>query len=299
MGAAVTIVVVTYNSAHVIDALLDSVPAALGDVSADVVVVDNDSADDTAEAVARRPDVRLVQSANAGFAAGINRGVHEGERTAYVLALNPDVVLGPGSVAEMIRAAEAHGAGIVAPQVRQQEGALYHSLRREPSLARTLGLNATGLPLFAEYILRDEEYLEGHVVDWALGAVLLFRREVFDVLGGWEEAFFLYSEETDFCLRARDHGYTTRYEPLAVAMHIGGQSGQTPATHAMRTVNRVRSYARRHGPVQSWLFFGLTLLRELSWVPRAGERSRVAVRALLRPSTRPPEIGCSDRLLPL
>jgi len=292
------VVVVTYNSAHVVANLLDTIPAALDGLAADVVVVDNGSTDGTPELLAARSDCRLVRATNRGYAAGINRGVREAKQAPAILVLNPDVTLTPGSVRPLLAALRKPATGVVAPQVRGPDGSLHRSLRREPSLARAMGLNFTGLPVFAEYVTRPAEYAVPRVVDWALGAALLISRECFDAVGGWDESYFLYSEETDFSLAARDRGFHTRYEPAAVVTHIGGQSGQNEKTHAMQIVNRVRLYRRRHSRPAAWLYFALTVASELTWAVRAGRRSAFAVLALIRPARRPDELGCSDRLLP-
>jgi N-acetylglucosaminyl-diphospho-decaprenol L-rhamnosyltransferase len=292
------VVVVTYNSAHVIDDLLDSLTEAFRGHAADVVIVDNDSVDETRQRVEQRGDARLIRSANVGYAGGINRGVREAKDAQAILILNPDVRMLPGSVAQLLRTLSSSRTGIVAPQVRAPDGSLDHSLRRDPSLPRALGLNWTGLPFLAEYVLKDEEYASGRVVDWALGAVLLISRECYDAVGGWDESYFLYSEETDFCLRARDLGYLTRYDPEAVAVHIGGQSGQNDKTHAMQILNRVRFYRRRHSTAAAWLYYAATIASECSWILRGHRQSRFAVRALLRPQLRPAELACGPRLLP-
>jgi len=188
--------------------------------------------------------------------------------------------------------------GIAAPRVLNSDGTLQFSLRREPSLSRTLGLTRLSNAAFAEHLNRPEEYEKSSTVDWALGAVLAIRRDCFDALGGWDESFFLYSEETDFCLRAKDVGFATRYEPAAVATHVGGGSGRSTKTHVMQTVNRVRLYRRRHGPLPTLVYLFLTALREATWIRRTGPRHVAAITALVRPARRPAELGCSDRLLP-
>jgi N-acetylglucosaminyl-diphospho-decaprenol L-rhamnosyltransferase len=123
-------------------------------------------------------------------------------------------------------------------------------------------------------------------------------RTCFDAVGGWDESFFLYSEETDLSLRAADIGMLTRYEPRSVAVHIGGQSGQNNATHSMMIINRVRLYRRRHGLVASWCYYILTVLSELSWYARGHPQSRFAVVTLLRPSLRPVQLRLGDRVMP-
>ena len=292
------VVVVTYNSADVVGTLLDSIPAALDGVSADVVVVDNGSSDDTVALVSARSDCRVVRAENNGYSAGINLGTRSNLSTAHVLVLNPDTVLQPASVPPLLRAARRPGVGIVVPRVLWPDGRLQFSLRREPTLARTLALTRSGLSVFAEYVNRPSAYDSEHEAEWALGAVMLFTRDVFDRLGGWDESYFLYSEETDFCLRARDLGVGTWFVPDAVVVHEGGGSGQSARTHSMMVVNRVRCYGRRHSDLATLLFMSLVIAREVTWGLRGGSRSWVAIRALLQPSTRPPELRCSSGLLP-
>ena len=294
------IIIVTYNSADVIQDLLESLPPALGQLTADVVVVDNGSADGTAELLSAREDCRVVRSANVGYAGGINRGVQEAQPAEAILILNPDVRLSEGSVEPLLETLRTPGTGLVVPQLRSSEGTIEPSLRRTPTVLRALGLSGTGAAALSEHVHASDiqSYAEPHPVDWATGAVVLMSRICFDLLGGWDESFFLYSEETDVCLRARDAGLATRYEPRAVAVHIGGGSGRSDITHTMQVVNRVRLYRRRNRAPASWLYYGVIIAGELSHAVRGRRQSRFAVAALLRPSLRPAELGCSDRLLP-
>lgn len=298
MPPALAVVIVTHNSAHVAGDLLDSLPAALDGLTADVVVVDNSSTDGTAELLAARAGCRVVRSANIGYAAGINRGVREAMRAEAILVLNPDVRLYPGSLPPLLAALQEPNVGIAAPQVLSPEGTLEFSLRREPTLLRALGLTRTRLAIFSEYVSNPSDYARPRTVDWALGAVILMSRQCYDALDGWDETFFLYSEETDLALRAREAGLLTRYEPRSVAVHIGGQSGRTDKTHTMQVVNRVRLYRRRHGAVASWCYYWLAAANQLSRVPRGHRESWAAVVALLTPSRRPGELGCSAQRMP-
>ncbi len=298
MTADLDIIIVTYNSIHVIGDLLDSLPAALTGLTADVIVVDNGSSDGTATFTEQRGGCRVVRSANVGYAAGINLGVSRTSGGNPVLVLNPDVRLHEGSVPPLLAALGEPGVGIAAPQIRTPAGRLDLTLRREPTMFRAMGLNWTKLSPFSEYVTGAPAYSRARVVDWAVGAALLMSRECYQALGGWDESFFLYSEETDLCLRARDMGFLTRYEPRAVVTHFAGSSGRNDWTHAMQIVNRVRLHRRRHGILASWCYFGLAIMSELSWVARGQSQSKAAVAALLKPSRRPAELGCSDRLMP-
>jgi GT2 family glycosyltransferase len=294
----VAAVVVTYNSRQHVSALLDTLPDAFGSLKYSVVVVDNGSADGTLELLERRSDCHAVASTNEGYAAGINRAVAASPPASTILILNPDATLDADSVPRMMESLQRPGVGIVAPRVREADGSLSPTIRRAPTLGRVGGLSFTGLPAFAERVDKPHEYLHEHEVDWAVGAILLVDRECFEALDGLDESFFLYSEETDFSLRARDAGWSTVYTPRAGAMHIGGGSGESAATHTMQMVNRVRIYRRRTGDLRAWLYFGMTLLVELRRAVLGQRRSWPTLRALLQPSRRPPQLGASTSLLP-
>lgn len=297
MTMRIAAVIVAYNSERVILDLLDSLPAAVGDLDVRTVVVDNGSTDQTVAAVRSRPGVELLERPNLGYAAGVNAGAdHVGPEHA-LLVLNPDLVLAPGCVTALAEAVTTE-VGILAPTVRNPDGSLHLSLRREPTIFRTLGLAWTRRADLSEYVTDPEEYKTSHAVDWALGAALLITAPCRAAVGAWDETFFLYSEETDYCLRARDRGLATLFVPRAEVTHIGGASGRSPDTHAMQVVNRVRLYNRRHAGPGRLVFLALTLLREVVWIPRAGRRSAVAVVALVIPWRRPARLGPLPGLLP-
>lgn len=297
MTAPIAAIVVTYNSADDVSALLDSLPAAFAGLPWRTIVVDNGSSDGTADVVEARGDAVVVRSVNTGFAAGINNGVREAPDAEVLLILNPDATLGPGSVPAMLAALQP-GVGIVAPRMLEADGSLSYSLRREPSLPRAGGLSFTGLPVFAERIERPQEYEQPHAVDWAVGAVMLISRDCYDAVGGLDESYFLYSEETDFSLRARDLGWSTVYTPAAEVTHVGGGSGESATTHTMKMVNRVRIYGRRHNRPSTWVYFWIVVATELRRGILGHERSWPAFQALLRPALRPPELNASRELIP-
>jgi GT2 family glycosyltransferase len=291
----VAVVVVTYNSRHVVGELLAGLPAACDGVGFELVVVDNGSVDGTPDALEAQ-GVRVVRSENRGYSSGINRGVAEVPGTEAILVLNPDVRLRPGSVSRMLAALRETKAGIVVPRITGTDGSLSLSLRREPTIRRWLGLTFTGWPSLSELVTAPEAYTHRRAADWATGAVMLVDRELHEDLGGWDESFFLYSEETDFCLRARDRGRPTVLEPTAVAEHIGGSSGRSGDTHAMQMVNRVRLYARRRGPLLGVVYHVLALGREGLKALGGNGLSRASFTALLLPSRRPPQLHATTWL---
>jgi len=299
MVVDVAAVVVTYNSTRHVAALLDSLPGAFGGLTYSVVVVDNGSTDGTPDLLARRSDCEVVRASNDGYAAGINRAVLASPDASTVLILNPDATLDAYAVPRLLEVLRRRpGAGIVAPRVREEDGRLSPTLRRGPTLGRVGGLSFTRLAVFAERIEIPAEYETEHEVDWAVGAILLVDRRCFDELDGLDESYFLYSEETDFSLRARDAGWATVYTPRAGAMHVGGGSGESAATHTMQMLNRVRLYRRRTGDLRAWLYFGMTVVVETRRAVLGQRASWTTVRALLRPSMRPPQLRASSAFLP-
>jgi N-acetylglucosaminyl-diphospho-decaprenol L-rhamnosyltransferase len=292
---AVAIVVVTYNSEACVGDLLDSLVGSGADL---VVVVDNGSTDTTVQLVEGRDDVRLVRSTNVGYSGGINQGVRAAPDADAYLILNPDLVVRSGVIAALTTALADPRVGIAVPLILDSEGHRQDSLRREPSIFRAIGLSWTRIPFLSEYVSGDGEYRAPRDADWALGAAVMFTRACYEAIGPWDESYFLYSEEMDFCLRARDAGWRTRLVPEAVVVHHEGGSGRSDATHVMQIVNRVRLYARRHSKPAGYAYLALNVLSELTWLLRGQKQSRASVRGLLRPRTRPSVLGCSTSLLP-
>jgi GT2 family glycosyltransferase len=301
----IAVVVVTFNSAAHVGRLLTSLEPALGNLRSRVVVVDNNSSDDTVARLRtdRRAEV-LDQPDNRGFAAAINVGLSHTSEAPAVLILNPDLVLGSGSVPTLIAASREPDVGVVVPQMRTPGGTIFRSLRREPTVGRALGVAVMGgrvasrFPSLSETVGDDGSYLRRCDVDWATGAAMLVTRECADAIGPWDESFFLYSEETDFAYRARQAGFRIRFEPAAVVIHRGGDGMTSPRLRSMIALNRVRYFRRRHGPTRSAVFYSSVLLNELSRGATGNRAARAAAHALVSPRARPRELACSSRLLP-
>jgi GT2 family glycosyltransferase len=299
----VAVVVVTFNSAGVLPGLLDSVPAAMGELTWHLVVVDNDSADSTVE-VARAWSVRLdadggaggrgsasvvVTGRNGGYAAGVNVGLAEVPDAGAALVLNPDVRLAPGCVPTLHEALGLPGVGIAVPRLEDADGDLIFSLRREPSLVRALADAVLGATLagriggLGEVVTDPRAYESARAADWAEGSTQLLSGECLRACGAWDESFFLYSEETDFHLRAREAGLGVRYVPTALAVHLEGDSGTSPRLWALLVANRLRLHARRHGRLAAVPYWSALLLREATRALRGDAIARAAVRVLLSP----------------
>jgi N-acetylglucosaminyl-diphospho-decaprenol L-rhamnosyltransferase len=285
---AVGLVVVTYQSARVLPGFLASLPAACAGLDVRVVAVDNASTDGGPDLVrASLPAAEVVElGANLGYAAGLNAGRRSLGAVGCVLVLNPDVRLRPGVVEALRDALSEPGVGVAVPRLVDGDGVLAPTLRREPTVLRALGEAVLGgsragrVSALGELVTDPAAYEAAGGADWATGAAMLISTSCWDALGGWDESFFLYSEETDFALRARDAGYRLRYVPDATAEHLGGEAKVNPGLHALLVRNRVRLFRKRHGRARTAAFAAAVVLNEALRAPRRAG-SRRALGALL------------------
>jgi GT2 family glycosyltransferase len=266
--ADVGVVVVTHNSARDVPLLIDGLRVAAHDRRIRLIVVDNQSSDDTVSLVRAQEDIILVESGgNRGYSGGINAALPMVGRCENVLILNPDLELAPDAVPRLIAAADEAGVGAVVPLILDGDGAIHPSLGREPSLIRGIGDALFGgnicalLRLPSEFDYRKESYLHAHDVDWATGAALLVRAAVAREVGDWSEAFFLYSEEVDYFRRIRTSGWRIRFAPSAVVKHRAGGSGRSRDLAALQAVNRIRYIETYHGSAYSAMFRAVVALR--------------------------------------
>jgi N-acetylglucosaminyl-diphospho-decaprenol L-rhamnosyltransferase len=286
----VAVLVVTFNSADLVPDLIGSLEAGLAGVDWHLTVADNASADDTV-AVLRdlAPGATIVEMGrNAGYAAGINAAAKAaGPRTAFLI-LNADVRLEPGCVATLVTALTP-GTGLAVPRLLDRNGAVIESQRREPTVLRAwgdalLGARRAGrIPVLGEVVTDPARYQRPAVTDWAEGSTLLVSADCWESCGPWDESFFLYSEETEFALRARDAGFVTRYVPAATAVHLEGGSGQSPPLWTLLTLNRIRLFRLRNGRLATVAYWLAILCREASRGLLGKPTSRAAVRALISP----------------
>ena len=289
--AAVAVIIVTYNSAADIGLLLDDLRVAACEHSMRVVVVDNDSADDTAAIVKTYPDVEFVDSGgNLGYAGGINAALPYTGPCESVLILNPDLRVLPAAISRMLATIRSDDhVGAVVPRILDEDGTTYPSLRFEPSTSRMAGDACFGRSLWrgrpgylSEFDYRRNSYRVAHDVDWATGAAIMIRGEVVRRVGYWDERFFLYSEEVEFCRRVRDAGFVVRYEPDAVVSHRLGGSGSSPALAALMAVNRVRYVELHHGKTYTAAFRCAVALAEALRAYDSTHRHSLAVVASRR-----------------
>jgi len=245
--ADVAAVVVTHDALPWLRQCLES----LGDTPA--VVVDNASTDGTPTFVRERfPAVRLVEQGNLGLGAGWNRGIEQTEGR-YVLILNADAWLTDGSLERLVAFADSRpDAALIGPRLLNPDGSLQRSVRGFPTIwrlateyffLRKLAPRSNALNAFYAGGFDHDEVREAEFV---MGACMLVRRSAIGEVGGLDESFFLFSEETDWCYRFRRAGWKVLFFPGAECVHVGG------ASHGGRMFREnLRGHLRflaKHGP---------------------------------------------------
>ena len=287
------IIVVSYNSERWLPACLRSISEHMGPLGADVVVVDAESRDGSAEIVAGFPGVRLMRCRNRGFAYANNRGLMTCD-ARYVLFLNPDTEILQGSLSDLVGRMDAQPAvGLVGARQVDVDGRLDMTIRRFPNGLRALGdaVSAEHLPgrpgWLGERELDPELYARELECDWTSGSFMLARREAIESAGFMDERFFMYSEETDFCRRIRTAGWEIRHFPWMTILHHGAQVAVEPTIESLSAHSRIQ-YARKHfSRSHSAVYFGTMLIRHgLRFVGAGrgelGKRRRAAHGAALR-----------------
>ncbi|NKY39972.1 glycosyltransferase [Cellulomonas septica] len=240
MPADVDVVVVTHDSGRHLPALAGSLAAA-GDRVASVTVVDNRSSDGSADLALTLPFPGELTVLDAGANLGFGRAVNlaaaaPSTRAPYLLVLNPDAAVPPRALDRLVGTLEDDpGLACVGADLRRPDGSPVSSARAFP-----------GLWDVARGRVHDVVHDGGLAdADWVCGALMVWRRSVFEELGGFDEAFFLYYEDTDLCRRARAAGWRLAIDGRVLATHDQGHGRVTP--RALRRVNRRsrRVYARR------------------------------------------------------
>lgn len=238
----------------------------------EVIVVDNASADGSAAMVAAEfPAVRLIVSpVNRGFTGGNNLGL-DAARGRYVFFLNPDTIASQDALVTLVDYLETHAdVGVVGPQLRHGDGRLQSSRRRFPTLLTAL-FESTPLEWhwpanrWARWYRMEDQgsggrgqaagvkgasESVGEEVDWLVGAALMTRRAVLAQVGGFDEGYFMYSEELDWCRRVKAAGWRIVYLPGAQITHYEGKSSEqvVAARHIRFQTSKIRYFRKFHGP---------------------------------------------------
>jgi GT2 family glycosyltransferase len=276
-----SVAIVNWNTRNLLLDALASIYAAPPAFPLEVIVVDNASSDDSAEAVAARfPQVRLFANPdNRGYARGNNQAI-ETACGAYILLLNPDVLLPPGTLERAVAFMEQHSeAGALGARQVHPDGRLQRSVRGFPSplavLWELIGFSRL-FPrshTFGAYRMPWFDYAQVAEVDQPMGTFLLIRRAALDQVGLLDENFPIFFNEVDWCLRCKRAGWKIYFSPDVEIVHYGGAS-TTQVGAAMAWESRrglLRFYAKHYRAPRFWPIRGL--IAAASW-PYAWLQSR-------------------------
>lgn len=245
-----SIVIVSYKVPTLLRRCLASIPVG----SAEIIVVDNASGDETGAMVRSEfPAVRLIElDSNRGFSAAVNIGVAAATGDALLL-LNPDARLLDGSPNNMIASLETHArAAIVGFRQLDERGNFQLAFGGEAKVfSESLRfLVQHGLDRGYDWLGRaiDAWADDPRTVPWVAGSSLLVRRSAFLEVGGFDEAFFLYFEDIDFCMRVGERGHRVVYDPTVTLVHHRGQSATKSAAQARASYRESQAlYWERYG----------------------------------------------------
>jgi GT2 family glycosyltransferase len=250
-----SIVIVSWNVRDLLRNCLASIFATSPD-RLEVIVVDNASSDASVTMLRDEfPQVRLIANEdNRGFPAANNQGL-DAAQGRCVMLLNPDTEVREHALARVIEYLDAHGdVGAIGPQLLNSDGSVQSSRRRFPTFATGV-FESTWLQGIAprdvlrRYYMGDVRDDAPHEVDWLMGACIVVRREVLESVGGFDEAFFMYSEELDWCRRIKSAGWKIMYLPEAKVMHHSGKSSEqvVAARHIHFQTSKVRYFQKHRG----------------------------------------------------
>lgn len=267
----ISVIIVSFNTCDILRKCLEQLFLVAGNMTPEVIVVDNASRDASADMVERDfPAVRLIRShTNLGFAAANNLAL-EVANGDFLLLLNPDALVEPECLQRSLAYMEDNPCvGMGGGRLVDGEGRWQPSARQFPSLMNEL-LVLTGLAarypksrFFGRFDRTWDNSGKVASVDWVPGAYTLIRRKALDQTGGFDERFFLYYEEVDLCRRFHQGGWQIQYWPDVLVRHTGGESSKTvehldfSSSGSQLTLWRMRSellyYRKHHGKLVAFL----------------------------------------------
>ncbi|EMI16783.1 glycosyl transferase, group 2 family protein [Rhodopirellula maiorica SM1] len=299
-------IIVNYRTASLtVDCLESLEPVASQHPDFSVELIDGGSADESAAILAATIQQRDWQSwvrltaldENRGFAAanniGITAAVGRDDRAEVIWLLNPDTVVLPGAMEPLLQTLRTNpSAGIVGSRLQYPDGEAQTSACRFPTI-RSEFVDAMRLGpltrLLERHNVAPDPPDDSCQVDWVAGASFMFRSELIDKIGMFDDRYFMYYEEVDFCYRAKQAGYETWYQPASRVIHLVGQSsGVTGAQAVLKQRpeywfdSRRRYFISKHGVLRTAMADAAWLIGRAIWIARAIVQRK--------PATDPPKL---------
>jgi GT2 family glycosyltransferase len=269
-----SIAIVNWNTRELLADCLGSLPTACADLSFEVCVVDNGSRDGSPDLIRSRfPQHRLIEAgSNLGFSRASNLALRDAQGEALLL-LNPDTVCLPGSLKELyVYLQERPAVGAVGPTLVDRELRPTITYGRFPAARHHLlaGIDPRGKWL--PNTLRNKRFVtipdgeaQSGPVDYVAGACLMMRRSAWESVGPLDERFFLYFEETDWCLRARKLSLSVHHCTRARVIHLEGRSAEQVSEFSLRQFyHSYRLFVEKHHGRSHWWRFGAAVATEYS-----------------------------------
>jgi len=281
-----SIVIVNWNTKELTRQCLDSLYSTLPDLAIEIFVVDNASNDGSPQMVRDDfPQAHLVEnSLNLGFATANNQAIHL-STGRYILLLNSDTVIKPGAIDRLVSFMEANPqAGAAGARLLNPDGSQQYSCSPAPTLGREIKrmFYLPGVRPDGNYEMKDWDLNLPVRVDVLLGACLLLRRQVLEIVGLMDEDYFMYSEEVDLCARIQESGWQLYWVPQAEVIHYGGQSTRQASEEMFSRLyeSKVRYFRKHHGKaalaVYKLVLIGASIFRlllfPLAWLLRPPSR---------------------------
>ena len=270
-----TIIIVNYNTQHLLSRCLDAVADNLKQISGKVILVDNFSKDDSVNYIRQHfNNVQLITNdKNIGFGRANNQAIAEIEGE-YVLLLNTDAFLSANTISNTILYMDANPKiGILGVKLTGEDGELQPSCRYFPTLSNIF-LTKTGLnKLFSQVQLIDNKNWDAtqtQECDWVPGCYYLVRKSVIDQIGLFDPRYFMYYEEVDHCLRAKNAGWKVLYYADSAVIHLGGESAKSEGKltsgkqlNALQTESELLFFRKNYGISKLLLHIFLCMLADL------------------------------------
>ena len=280
-----SIIIISYNTKKILADCLNSIYDLVNDNQNEIIVVDNNSTDSTREMLQNQyPMVRTIfNKNNLGFGAANNQGIKIAKGELFLL-LNSDTIASPEAIEKCKQYLNNHSdVGVLGCRLETLSGhlqlscgrffTLYHTIFGGIELNRILRkIGVSRIPTFG-HILSENEHKVIKDVDWITGAFMFFRREVFEITSGFDERFFLYGEEHEWCFRIKNMGWRIIYYPDVKIVHIGKASGSSfsKIERNKRILQGEYYFFRKHygrtcGFVFKNMIFQLSFLKVFLWL---------------------------------
>ncbi|MBL6646826.1 MAG: glycosyltransferase family 2 protein [Flavobacteriaceae bacterium] len=278
-----SVVILNYNVQYFLNLCLESVVEATRNLDAEIIVVDNASNDGSVDMVRKKfPQVRcVVNNENTGFSKGNNIGVKHA-KGKYICILNPDTVVSENSFESLLRFCNQNdNVGVVGPKLVDGSGMFLKECKRGAPTPWNAFTKITALYKLSKrwfgayYNMKLDENTTGKTAA-VVGAFMMLKKSIFNEIGGFDESFFMYFEDDDFCYRITQMGYQNYYVPTSTCIHFKGESTLRNKAFQLRFQAGINQFYQKHFPKTALFRFWLrlssilfSLLKRFSSPPKA------------------------------